>query len=423
MKIRYSRWRDGGFWYLPLSEHVTARAGREIGEASILAKRGVRMNKDDAEEFTQALGQIVGGLAQITGGSYRIILQAEKLGVPKALGVTQNQWVNDRLGGYVKYEVDKRRAIVDELSKEGESNLAIAGALGVSEATVRNDLNSQNCDPPQKKTRKNKTNQEKDSQNYEPSDPVAEIDSDQDFLEIESDPSPAERATETRLDNQSAYRWIFEQPGKRLDGDPIRLGDFYDLSIEIEDGVVDLIFTDPPYDDKSIPLFEKMAEVAKRILKPGGSLVTYVGHLQMLSAGAAMSKHLRYWHPLVCLHSGKTSRMTEYGVIETYKPMLWFVKGTRSDKHTFIESAIGEFSDVVSGGREKSHHDWQQAESEAAYFIERLTPKNGFVVDFFSGGGTTLVSAKRLGRYFVGYEINQKHRKSAIDRLESTCQA
>lgn len=352
------------------------------------------MKKEDAEEFTQSLGQIV-------GGSYRLILQANDLQVPKALGITLDQWV-ERIGGYVKLEGEKRRKVVEKLSAEGRKNVEIAKALGVDEKTVRNDKQavSENSEGGKKKNKKNKDG----------------IDGSSEKSDI--DKTSTEKATETRLDNQSAYKWIFDQPGKQLTGDPIRHGDFYELASEIEDGVVDLIFTDPPYDDDSIPLFSKMGEIAKRILKPGGSLITYVGHLQMLDAGRALSEHLRYWHPLVCLHSGAKARMTEYGVIETYKPMLWFVKSTRADKHTFIESAVDKcIEDSVTGAREKQHHAWQQAEAEAAYFIERLTPANGFVVDFFGGGGTTLVAAKRLGRFHIGYEINVKSHQRANDRV------
>jgi len=54
--------------------------------------------------------------------------------------------------------------------------------------------------------------------------------------------------------------------------------------------------------------------------------------------------------------------MNEYGIRCGRKAVLWFVKDTRGDKETIV-------SDVMSGGREKDHHDWQQAESEAAYWI------------------------------------------------------
>jgi hypothetical protein len=100
------------------------------------------MNPNDAEEYTQSLGQII-------GGSWRPVALAQRLGVPKALGLTTEQWVNERLGGYVKLARDDRREAVKELKAEGHSNVEIGKVLGVAEGTVRNDMasaDSQNCE-------------------------------------------------------------------------------------------------------------------------------------------------------------------------------------------------------------------------------------------------------------------------------------
>ena len=85
-------------------------------------------------------------------------------------------------------------------------------------------------------------------------------------------------------------------------------------------------------------------------------------------------EHLRYWWTVCCLHSGGANLMNEYGIRCGWKAVLWFVKDTRGDKETIV-------SDVMSGGREKDHHDWQQAESEAAYWIKQLCPPDGIVCD------------------------------------------
>jgi 16S rRNA G966 N2-methylase RsmD len=270
-----------------------------------------------------------------------------------------------------------RREVVKKLTTEGMSQREIGKVLGVDEKTIRRDLSAA------------------------------------DAAENAADAAGAPpKAAATRTAHEEIAKFAFNQPAQEVPGgDPIRFGDFYEMAVELKDNSVDLVFTDPPYDNKSLPLYDQMGEVALRVLKPGGSLVTYCGHMQLLAAGDAIGKHLRFWQPLCCLHAGPFARLTEYGVVAQFKPMLWFVKGTRSDKHTFVDN-------VVSGQREKDHHEWQQAEAEAAYFIEALTNPSGLVVDFFAGGGTTIVAAHRLGRSAIGYEKSARHHTAAMKRIE-----
>ena len=53
------------------------------------------ISAEDAEEYTQSLGQIF-------GGGWRQIAWAERQGVPAVLGLTTEEWVTQRLGGYVR---------------------------------------------------------------------------------------------------------------------------------------------------------------------------------------------------------------------------------------------------------------------------------------------------------------------------------
>jgi SAM-dependent methyltransferase len=199
---------------------------------------------------------------------------------------------------------------------------------------------------------------------------------------------------------------------KRQSVDGLYHGDFRKIGDKIPDASVDLIFTDPPYDRKAIELFDCLGEFAARVLRPGGSLVAYIGHIQLPDAVADLSKHLRYWWTCSCYHSGPTLlRMNEYGIVNGWKPMLWFVKETRGDKTTFI-------NDVATGTREKSHHEWQQSETEARYFIEHLTEPDAFVVDPFCGGGTTPAACIGLGRKWAAFEIDEANVARASQRLK-----
>jgi N6-adenosine-specific RNA methylase IME4 len=91
------------------------------------------MDREDAEEFTQAIGQVV-------GGGWRLIALGIKQGVPNALGLDNREWVEQRLGGYVRLSLSDRREAVAELTQEGLSTRKIGDVLGVSKDTVRGDL-------------------------------------------------------------------------------------------------------------------------------------------------------------------------------------------------------------------------------------------------------------------------------------------
>lgn len=188
------------------------------------------------------------------------------------------------------------------------------------------------------------------------------------------------------------------------------IGDFRDHMDKVPDGSVSLIFTDPPYDRKASEMLPALGEFAAAKLADGGSLILYVGQTQIPAALDALRPHLRYWWTIACVHAGRSTVMREYGLNAGWKAVLWFVKGTRHDNGIMV-------NDVMSGGEEKSHHDWQQSQSEAEYWIAKLTTQDGMVCDPFMGGGTTAAASKALGRKWVGFEINDTNGRIIAERL------
>jgi hypothetical protein len=91
------------------------------------------LGREHAEEWTQAQ-------AQVLGGSWRMIELAVALGVPASLGMTTEDWVRRRLGGYVRLEVEERRDAARHLTATGHSQRETAEILGVSQPTVNADL-------------------------------------------------------------------------------------------------------------------------------------------------------------------------------------------------------------------------------------------------------------------------------------------
>jgi predicted methyltransferase len=197
-----------------------------------------------------------------------------------------------------------------------------------------------------------------------------------------------------------------------LDGDIVRLGDFRTILPSIPDGCVDLIFTDPPYDKETVPLYEDMAREAARILRPGGSLICYLGQYATADVCELVSRHLQFYWTLCCYHEGPGQAMAMRGIRAKWKPMLWFVNGTgRFDTGSMVE-------DLVVSHKEKSAHPWQQSVVEASYYIERLTPQGGLVVDPFCGGGTTALAAKQSGRKWITCELDAEYASIATKRIK-----
>ena len=139
------------------------------------------------------------------------------------------------------------------------------------------------------------------------------------------------------------------------------------------DGCVDLVFCDPPYDRATLPQYEDLGTFASRVLKPGGSLICYLGGLPVArSAGSRLEggRHEVLGGRWPAFTRGRRTNMQQWGVIVKHKLMLWFVNGkTRADKN-FVHS-------LVESERDKDHHEWGQGVIEARYYIEHLTPEGG----------------------------------------------
>lgn len=91
------------------------------------------MNEQQAREYTEGLGNVL-------KGSWQLIKNARDLGVPKALGMSTEAWVRDKLGGYTKLPKEERQQAALELKEDGYSTRESAEVLGVDHKTVVNDI-------------------------------------------------------------------------------------------------------------------------------------------------------------------------------------------------------------------------------------------------------------------------------------------
>ena len=197
-----------------------------------------------------------------------------------------------------------------------------------------------------------------------------------------------------------------------FEDDALRLyhGDMREAGAFIADGSVRLVFTDPPYDRKSIDLYEDAARLAARVLEPRGAFVCYAGQYALADIIAACSAHLRYWWTLCLWQPGSSARLPGLNVGVMWKPMLLFVKGTRGWDAMLPDG-------YISPAPDKRHHVWGQSIGPAREVVSRLTAPGELVVDPFAGGGTTLRAAKDLGRRAIGIERDGAHCERMVQRF------
>lgn len=193
----------------------------------------------------------------------------------------------------------------------------------------------------------------------------------------------------------------------------VEMADVGTLTEILAPNTFDMVFSDPPYHDESLDLYEQLAMVAAHALKPGALCLAYAGKMYLPEILESMSAHLDYHWQFIVFHPFSSARSNSRAVFENYRPILVFRKPgelPHASEQPWVQ-------DVVRGRREKDHHDWQQDEDAPRYYIDAYTKPGDLVLDPFTGGGTTAAVCKALGRRFAAYDSDPEAVKLTLARL------
>jgi hypothetical protein len=189
-------------------------------------------------------------------------------------------------------------------------------------------------------------------------------------------------------------------------------GDMREKGKLIPNNSVQLIFTDPPYQECDIPLYGDLAEFAARALIPGGICLALCGKPFLDRIIAYMTPHLSWKYLWEIQHSGGMGYYHALRVYNACKAVVMFVKPP-------LKVWWKKMPDLIKGeGPEKHLHKWQQGLGESRRFIENFSHPDKPVVDPFLGSGTYGVAARQLGRKFIGIEIVPETAKKAAARIQ-----
>lgn len=193
----------------------------------------------------------------------------------------------------------------------------------------------------------------------------------------------------------------------------VNVGDHNKLARGLEDASIDLIFTDPPYPKKFEKVYRQMAKYAKRVLKPGGSLVTLCGQYQILRVGGWLEKAGLPLHWMGWMRQPANTTLFGKRVVCTGKPILWHSNGPPKIVYGFW------WDSYYQGVREKAFHKWQQSLGWAYHTIKILTKEGDTVLDPFCGGGTVACACIALNRKCITFEIDKNTAAMAQKRIDS----
>lgn len=99
--------------------------------------------------------------------------------------------------------------------------------------------------------------------------------------------------------------------------------------------------------------------------------------------------------------------------IYAYRSGAWFGDDNPKRSNVYVGDTLRH------GNSEKAGHPTQKPMHVMGHIVKSIVPPNGTVLDPFMGSGTTGVAAVRLGRRFIGIEIDPHYFEIAVKRIEA----
>jgi len=192
----------------------------------------------------------------------------------------------------------------------------------------------------------------------------------------------------------------------------IYTGDARELAKAIPDESVDLIFTDPVY--QNIDDYRWLAETAVRVLRPDSACLVWCGIGYLPETLAALcSVGLSYRWQGIWYQSNNMQR-ADMGFCN-YSPFLWMEKGRSK-----VANQTGDVANVpIPSGTDNHNHYWNKRPEVIRRYLEAFID-GGIVLDPFTGGGTVPAVCKMLGRRWLAFEIDPDTAERARERVRMT---
>lgn len=242
---------------------------------------------------------------------------------------------------------------------------------------------------------------------------------------------------------------------KKFEVNKIYKGDCVEIMKDFPEESVDLAFCDPPYNlekaynshedemDRKAYLrwSEEWLSEYIRILKPKGSLVVVnlpewaIEHAQFLNKKLFFHEWIS-WHALsvprgkimpahyAILHYSKSKNLDLNPVPEP-QPRKWCIRPEckRKQKKLEVKNPLTDiWNDIhrIKHAGKRDDHPCQLPVKLLERIIKFTTCNGDLVIDCMIGTGTTAIAAKRLGRDYIGIDIDGEYVEMSRDKLRNT---
>ncbi|PIU14161.1 restriction endonuclease [bacterium (Candidatus Gribaldobacteria) CG08_land_8_20_14_0_20_39_15] len=236
-------------------------------------------------------------------------------------------------------------------------------------------------------------------------------------------------------------------------------GDILKTIAKIPDDSVDLTFADPPFNlKKKYSAYNDTKEVEEylewcyqwlsemvRVTKPSGSILVHNIPKWLVYYGSHLNKiaNFRHWISWEAVGAplGKTLLPTHYGILFYTKQPKGFkffnvraphkicrgcgiplkdYGGKKAQMHPFGTILSDVWTDIhrIRHKKRRDEHPCQLPEHLLERLILITTDESDLVLDPFIGTGTTAVAAKRLGRNFIGIDIDKNYVEIAQQKIK-----
>jgi DNA modification methylase len=211
------------------------------------------------------------------------------------------------------------------------------------------------------------------------------------------------------------------------------LGDCRDVLPTL--GKVDAVVTDPPYgigfkyeshvdSSDSYPGFLwPIIEAAEALVVEGGPIFVWQAQKWMLRFGEIFPRKWR-----VMIAAKNFVQMRDTAMQYAYDPVVvWWKPGAKpwrpESGSTYVtrDWYVSDIASAVSDTtRLEKQHPCPRQDDVCKFIVANWIPRDRIILDPFMGSGTTGVAAVKLGRQFIGIEIEPKYFDIACRRISET---